>query len=596
MPLELTELRDLRTFTRDWANDIIQRDAPVARNDTSGGYNLAIADGSVRGAIAFGVYDQIRDRYIFIMRAEKRDAGGSIVIDQNVSARDMLCLNTSVGWFRAMNGVQLPSSIGGKLKAGQPNLETGEQKFYAFSSGNRHFEIDPLTGNAGATNIWPLILNDFITSGPTTGNAGYYTASNSGANVWQMCVFEGMTDTTGYDEIIRGGNSHPKGLGLVLCEACNFVGGANLNKRWGWIDLDKNEIVGFLPLPTRSETDSVQTFGEATIDGRVFNWHRLQFIADEGSTFAQPKGELHVTSDSYAPSNPLEVENVVIDIPSGGTFSTTAQRNYVTVYDFNPFNSQTGVVRIHNRRTFLGIIDNPQEPIFPGGPSMSGNDDILNNRCVSLVYHPPTRTYTSVVGRPFGHPNDSEDAPVLTYSRIARWRRAVVTDRLGQPTVTSVATENRSVQVRVLAFTDLAARAVGVGIDFTLHRLSTRAEAFDGTALGSGDIVVAAAEIDNDGFWELRSGNDVDNAGTLLVEGVDYSTPVFATGTISPIGSWPTDTIYVRYRHRNVKLTPAHGTLLTSGGFTDTNGQTFASVRYGANVEGELDGIVATSV
>lgn len=595
MPLELTELRDLRTFVQDFANTIIVRDAPIARNDVSTGWNMAIADGSIRALATIGVYDQIRDRYMFVMRAEKRNSLGTILLDQCVYMRDALCLNSSVGWYRAMNGVQIPS-INGRLKAGQPNLQTGEQKFYGFNAGAsfRHFEIDALTGNVVAGDVWPLFLNDFITSGPSTGNAGFYTVSNSTLNIWQACIFEGITDSTGYDEIVRGGNSHPKGLALVLCESTNLDGGLNTGKRWGWLDLDKNELVGFIPLPTNSDSTSTQDFAEATIDGREFNWHRLQFIADEGSTFAQPKGELHVTSDAYSSNNNLERENVTIDIPSGGTFVSSVQRNYVTVYDFNPFNVQTGTVRVHNRRTFLGIVDNPQEPIFPGGPDMTGIDDITNNRCVSLVYHPPSRTYTSVVSRAFAHPNDSDDGPVLTYSRIARWRRSVVTDRLSQPTVTSVATENRSVRVRVLAFTDLAARAVGVGINFALHRLSTRAESFDGTALGAGTYTVEADEIDDDGFHEVRSGNDVDNGGTLLVETTDY-TVNYATGVLTPVGSWPTDTIYVRYRHRNVQLTPAHGTLLTSGGVTDGDGQTFASVRYGSNVEGEIDGIVATS-
>jgi hypothetical protein len=61
------------------------------------------------------------------------------------------------------------------------------------------------------------------------------------------------------------------------------------------------------------------------------------------------------------------------------------------------------------------------------------------------------------------------------------------------------------------------------------------------------------------------------------------------------VGSWPTDDIYVRYRHRGVKLTPAHGTLLGSSGLTDVDGVAYASVSYpAAAVEGELDNLSAT--
>ena len=75
--------------------------------------------------------------------------------------------------------------------------------------------------------------------------------------------------------------------------------------------------------------------------------------------------------------------------------------------------------------------------------------------------------------------------------------------------------------------------------------------------------------------------------------GNDY-TVNYGTGVLTPVGSWPTDTIYVRYRHRQVKLTPGHGTLQNSSGTTDNDGNVFAVIQYGTNVGAEIDTLLAT--
>jgi hypothetical protein len=255
---------------------------------------------------------------------------------------------------------------------------------------------------------------------------------------------------------------------------------------------------------------------------------------------------------------------------------------------------QTGKVRVHNRRTFLGSVDVPWEPITDGGPNSTGANDGTNERNPALYYHPPSRTYISWIGRPFVVNDDTASAPDAGYSNLIRFQRSIVVDRLSQPTPETAVTADRVVRARVVANTDLGQRATSVQVSFTLTRESTRAETFDGTATGSGTYTVEADVIDEDGSLDVREGNDVDNAGTLLVETTDY-TVNYSTGVLTPVGSWPTDDIYVRYRHRGVKLTPAHGTLLGSSGLTDVSGVAYASVSYpAAAVEGELDNLSAT--
>lgn len=611
MALEVIEIRDLKTFVDGFVDDVITFQVPSGSGqgtDPSSGFYLGQADGSTRGGDnVHGVYDFIRDRRIFSSVDVKEDpvTPGTDDLRRAIYAHDSLCRNTSIGFFRDMIDTY-GTSTRFRLKAGQPNLQNGTQRFYTYNSSSaslQHIELNALTGNTENTDIWPNIADDFgdSTGVNTNADAGYWE-TNGDTDEWQVAIFEGITDTTDWEPnntevdegILLGGSSHSKGLALLPASSVNFAGGGAGNavsRRWIWVDLDTGLAVGTLGIPSVSSTNNTGDFAEPTIAGETFNWDVPQFVPDEGSTFSQPKGELHI-STSFVSGK--EVTDSVVAPEQ--TFTSTVVKNYVAVYDFNPFNVQSGVVRVHNRRIFVGELRTPHEPIIESGFSASNTDDGFSRRSGAIYYHPPSRSYFSISAHPPDANYTEADAPTIGHTRIIRWRRANNVSFLSSPVPTTEVTENRTVTAQVLAFNDISLPATSQQVTFTLTRKSTRAETFDGASLGSGTYTVEADVIDEDGSLDIRSGNDVDNAGTLLTEGGgnDY-TVNYSTGVLTPVGSWPSDDIYVRYRHRSVGLTPAHGTLLNSAGTTDGNGVARAQVRYAGNINGELDGLEATA-
>lgn len=603
MPLEIIELRDLRTFVQSYVSTILARDLPGKSlvDDLTTGYNMGFGDGRDLGGGRWSVYMHLRDQTFYNNISIKVNPVGPLdAIKANIHARDALCRNASVGFHR--EGDTLLSGLGShsasRVKVGQPNLQTGQQKLYWYKTGAsfEHLEISSVNGEILTTDVWPnMPANDFLGVGAGT-PAVNGEWGNDADDVWNPIIFEGMTDTSGYNQetsssagMLSGVTSHPEGLALTLVRQVR-LNGTLYGRRWCWIDLDTGNAVGVLGLPVRADTGSANTFGEASIDGVNFDWGAGQFVPDEDSTFSQPKGEIHFHSSE---SNAFERSGQTVTAPDGSSFTSLVTRNYVVAHDFNPFGVQTGTVRVHNRRTFTGIVDIPQEPIIASGFNATDGSTNYQERSIQLIYHPPSRSYICVTSHPENANRDGTDSPAVGHSRIVRFRRSVVNEFISKPTPTSEVQENRTVRFRTLVNTDLGEPSVGATVSFSYYRNSTRAESFDGTATGAGTYTVEADEIDEDGTLDVREGNDVDNGGTLLVETTDY-TVNYGTGVLTPVGSWPSDTIYVRYRHRNVNLTPGHGTLLSASSVTDANGQAFASIRYGDNVDGELDGVEAT--
>lgn len=613
MSLEVIEIRDLRDFTKDYIDAVVERDLPGASfaSDTSTGWNMAWGDGETPDTDPwYSVYHHIRDEIIGITIGSKKLVDNiTIALRAAIHSRDALCRNPSVGWYRegdTLFGGNSTFATHLRLKIGQPNLQTGEQKLYARSVAlGGHVEIDASSGSLVGGLIWPNIPNDFVgstvsdTNIDTAGEWRVTTGANPEQRSYNPVIFEGITSSAGYvgetspsAGILRGGNSHPSGLALISADATNFVGGGSGNavgERWIWVDLATGLAVGVLGLPTRVDSGSTNVFHEPSIDGRTFDWRIAQFVPDPGSTFAQPKGEIHL-STALADTFVLPGQSVVAPEQ---TFTSTVVRNYVAVHDFNPFNVASGTVRVHNRRRFLGKVDVPQQPIISGGFNAT-NSGSTDRRNVTMIYHPPSRTYIVTAGHPANSNNNEADAPAVGNSRIIRFRRAVVVDNISKPTPTTEVNENRTIKLRTVVSTDLGDRSSGVTVSFDHYRLSTRAETFNGTTQAATPYVVAAAEIDDDGHLDVRQGASVDGAGTPLVQGVDF-TVNFGTGTLTPASSWPSASIYVRYRHRGVRRTPAHGTLLSSSAVTDANGNAYALVRYGDNLDGEIDGLEATA-
>lgn len=619
---KVVEIRDFRQVAIDF---ITLRGAPnmdINYQNLSSGVNLTGADGTAASApFAAGQYFQTQDTYLWMQTQEKQLVGGARAFYGGLYAADAIMRRADRGWWVPLTYTPNPS-VGGtsfnffggaapnKVVPGQPNMRTLDQRFYFYQSGWHEFRA--WDANIVNNDVWPNLGVDFLTNGAVDGStAGYWSLDpgTSSTNRGGAIAFEGIKDTsfgmpgetapgTG---MIRGGTTHSKGLLLVRSEKYNFLGNGtgnnNLNVTWLWVDISTGLAVGVLGVPASADSDTFTTWQGPSIDKRDgFFWDTVQFVADPDSSFDRPKGELHffLCSESAFTRSGEAVED-----PLGTSFNpTTSVAQYFQVFDFNPFNQTGGPERIHNRRTQEGVLHHPVAPLVPGGtvnlvPASGARNVRVSPRC---FYHPPSRTYVNVQGSYSAASNDATGQPAVGSHRIIRWSRDHKDDFVSVPAPDTAVLENAASYIDVYVTTELNEPASGIPVYFRTTRRSTRAESFNGTTQGASPYVVARGVVDRDGFLEVRQGADVDGGGTLLVETTNY-TVNYATGTLTPVGSWPSATIYVRYRHRGVPVTPGFGTLSFSSTVTDIEGKATAILLLPDNLDKELVGLdVSTGV
>lgn len=619
---KVIEIRDFRQVAIDF---VTQRGAPnmdISNQNLSTGVNLTGADGTAAsGPFASGQYFQTQDTYMWMQTSDKQLVGGSRAFYGGVYAHDALLRRADRGWWipfvYAPNpsvGSSLFNFFGGtgvnKLVAGQPNMRTLEQKFYMYQAGWHEFQA--WDANIVNNNVWPNLGVDFLVNGAIDGStAGYWSLDPgvSSSNRGGAVVFEGITNTSfgmpgetaAGTGMIRGGTSHPKGLMLVRSQRFNFTGsgtpGNDLNVTWLWVDIDTGLAVGVLGVPASADSDTFTTWQAPSIDRRDgFFWDNVQFVADPDSSFDRPKGELHFFLCSEAS---FTRSGEAVEDPLGSTFNpTTSVVEYFQIFDFNPFNRPGSPARVHNRRTQEGVLHLPVAPLVPGGsvnlvPNSGARNVRVSPRC---FYHPPSRSYVNVQGSYSASANDGTGQPAVGSHRIVRWSRDHRDEFVSVPIPDTAVLENAASYIDVYATTELNEPASGIPVYFRTTRRSTRAESFNGTTQGASPYIVARGVIDRDGFLEVRQGADVDGGGTPLVETTNF-TVNYATGTLTPVGSWPSATIFVRYRHRGVSVTPGFGTLSFSSTITDVEGKATAILLLPDNLDRELVGLdVSTGV
>jgi len=635
MPLKVTEIADLRTFTREFVTNRGFDNMDEHNNDLQYGVNLGNSDGTSGGSeYTYGSYCHNSDLYLWEQIVEKKDPGLTRILYPAKHAHDGLCRDNNRGWwipttfqpnFASISGQSFHFGGTGKRRMimGQPNLQTGAQVFYfygdisgspnsapeVYTAGWHSFNcLDGSRASGINSNLFPNFSPDWNSSlVAADGNTAGYWTGGSGVNAnqdeYHGILFEGITDTTGgmpgetnsSAGMKRALGAHPEGLLLVRARASNFLGDGpsnNLGLRWIWVDVDTGLAVGILGIPTIANNGSTNPFKENTLDFREFEWQGVQFVPDDGSTFAEPKGELHLF---LAEDSRFEIVDQPVDPEEGDSFTSLVNRQYVAVHDFNPFNNTNGAVRIHNRRRFIGILDTPCEPIIDGGVDLGEYGTTHVRRSPSIYYHPPTRTYINVQSSFATANNSGADEPVTGASRIIRWQRQTQVDAITQPVPLDVVREDSLLTIRMKVTNDFGEPIAGETINFRTTRSSTRDEQFDGTVQASSNYVVAQGVIDDDYSLQVYEGAGIDDGGTLLEEGVDYTVSSYATGTLAPVGSWPTDTISVRYRHRSSVVTPGYGTLYNATAVSNSFGVVPVFIELGENLEGELVGVEADS-
>ena len=612
----LVEIRDFRQFAIDFVESRGKLGMDGNNQDTSEGVNLGPADGAVSGSpFWYGLYCHISDTYLWLNNQDKTLSTTGRAYYSAVYAHDAVLQNPDVGWWvpqtynpRAGSSSENFNYFGNtsahRFVAGQPNLQTMEQSFYWYQGEwSRYSMID---ASSVEIDIWPNIGQSLLVNGAATGaTAGYWSAATGGVSSARYCaiVFEGITDTsdgmageTDADAgMLRGGTSHPSGLMLAFSDEYNFdgsgTGSDDHDPAWLWVDIDTGLAVGKLGIVANRDSDTETRWQGPSVDLRNgFDLHNIQFVPDPDSSFARPKGELHVffvSESSYTVTNRTQTD------PDGNDFTPaeSVQQMFV-IYDFNPFNETGSVERIHNRRRQEGTLVVFYDPLMPGGSwsLVENSGSRYNHISPNVYYHPPSRTYVNVQASYMDASNNGTGQPEAETHRIIRFARDHKADAVSFPAPDAAVIENGASYFDVYVTNELLEPVADHTVYFQTFRQSTRAETFDGTATGASPYVVDNGVIDEDGFLDVREGGNVDSGGTLLVEGVDY-TVTYGTGTLTPIGSWPTDDIYVRYRHRSVEISPGWGTLQASSATTDVDGKATAIILFPDNLDGELVGL-----
>ncbi len=620
--LEVIEIRDLRDFVQEFVTSRGFPEMDALRNDLSSGANLGPGDGNSVGLSNFmyGSYFFVNDLYQFWNRFDKDLPSTALAIVQAVYAHDALCRNGDTGWWRPTayrDGLGSTTnfygaSVPGRFVVGQPNLQTSEQSFYWFQDGGWHQHRTSDTSEV-AVDVWPEIGDRTLRNNATNNanEAGFWRAGSgtfqtSPTRPYHAIAFEGITDTSfgmpGETDpnagMLRGSSDHQKGLMLCMANEINLdgsgAGGTIREGTWLWVDLDTGLAVGKLGVFSRLSGEGQTTtltpslWTAPSIDNREFvDLAGVQFVPDIDSSYLRPKGEIHIFS---ALLNEFEQTGITMETPVG-SFVTTATRNYVQVFDFNPFNQSGLTPRTHNKLIFEGIMDIPFDPIISGGATATDASPNNTAGASEIFYHPPSRSYCNIQSTWAEVSQNGPDDPAVGSSRLIRWRREHQPDAVTIPSPDAAVTENGSVRVEVFVTSTESDPIEGHTVHFQSFRQSTRSETFDGTAQAGADYVVDNAPIDDDGHLEVYEGGTVDTGGTLLVLGVDYTVSSFSTGTLSPVGSWPSDTISVRYRHRAVEITPGFGTLVSASAVTDEDGLAVAVIDLQDELGGELVGL-----
>jgi hypothetical protein len=323
---------------------------------------------------------------------------------------------------------------------------------------------------------------------------------------------------------------------------------------------------GFIAKHEASPND----FTGSLFAGDAFELNKLQFVPDEDSTPAAPKGFFHMQSES-----------------DGSLISGNQHRVYIKHIEFNPTvkaaapgtpNREDGRVVLFTR---LILLEDTAPTTLGGiGTSPGGPVPYLNEH---LIYHPLTRTLRGAFGEEIGG-SDPNFVVVLVAPTVPAV--AEITPPTPFVEVTTAKTATFGATVRG----DLNERIAGETVTWDLKRASTVGEILTNPG-PAGTTTVANVPIDDDGL-------EVYEDGVLLTETTHY-TVNRALGQITGVGAKfvASATLTCNYRHRTNTVAPAHGSLRTSQSDSDLTGQALARVEYPDNDElaDEIDELTGTT-
>lgn len=356
------------------------------------------------------------------------------------------------------------------------------------------------------------------------------------------------------------------GYAIVVGGTSVRFGGVTYNTVAVQVDLATGDGVPIAGFPTRCTT-SPNIYQRPQVFGDSVTLNSIQFIPDDDSTPAQPKG-------------------LMMQYSSERIATGDSMRDYVRFSDWNP----TGKVaaagtsnRVHLRELSLSRLEyldgaTGAYPTGLGGGATQAHSNFM-------FIHPPTRILSIIKTVGSAHVANQTTlrgrfatTPGVSFLTPPAPARTVGT----ASTIPFVATVSGS----------LGERIAGVNVAFTLKRAATFEEPLTIGAPGSSSVI--AQHPDNDpAFQPIVKKNGTPLTVTTHYT-IDYVNDEVDFVAPEPVGG---NTYTITYRHRTEPVSPPHGSLLNSTTLTDEAGHAIALVRYdnNANLVGMMDSLEATA-
>ena len=312
-----------------------------------------------------------------------------------------------------------------------------------------------------------------------------------------------------------------------------------------------------LDVPVWYRDGAADLFEHPRFHDDEFELNGLQFVADDDSQVAAPKGRIFLHSNDF-----LSDLGDVVD---------TDWRQWMKIIEWNPLDvspSPGNPSRVHLRELLMTKLDFVQRQSFgtnenstgdtipPGGGFAHGE--------LRARFHPPTRTFITC--------NDMGSSGERGYVRTSL---APALSQIQAPTALQEVETARTPRFRAKALGDIGEPIGGLPSTWALDRRSTIGEEFDTSSGTETYVDVANAPIDTGTlvFYYLGTPLTITtdytvNEGTGRITGVGAHTPFNVSGYTAD------------YRHATVGAQPPHGTLLQLTGRTDELGHTETRVEY----------------
>jgi len=460
--------------------------------------------------------------------------GGSPADTSNEYLRWDPLLQSNSGALFDSSAVPPLTNLG--IAVGQWDRGANEQKVYAFDEAAVDSPFDEISvlspNNTIEADVWPNVGSQIHRGALLSTEAGYYDQAHNGGWV----VFEGW-----------GVAFNP----LVRLRHTDLVQYQNVPVL---VDLVTGAATLVEGLFTNYGVESHQ-FSEPALFGQLVSFIRAQFVPDDISTNAAPRGRMFLSA--VGSNNPAD---------------TTMCRFWAKMIDWNPFDVDGTPSRTHLRTRLLSAADF----LKSSGGTFGGIFESGTPIGRALFYHPRTNRiiqYSSLVASTL----QAAESKFLFVS--ATPTVATLTD----PSPTEETASGKTNDFVVTALGTLGEEIGGVDVEFELRRVSTIGEVLAVTPT-LGETVVVAQGVINPTDPNL-SPVVVYKNGTPMVEGVgateyqlNRALGQVDFGASEPVGG----AVYtIDYRHFSVPASPPTGaTLLNGSAVSDVTGAAVARVRH----------------